>query len=209
MSLHSRSRRQTSMPSMSGSTRSTIAASGGRTAARSSASSPRLGRDRLEARLAQHDLQRARDLRLVVADEDPPARRARGLTSGTGGAGRGAGQGDDEARPLAGQRLDVHAAAVGLDEALDDRQAEARSRCRGRPARGRRARRCAAGRPAGCRARGPRSGRAGGRHSRGRGRTRGTRRSGDSAFSSRLANARSSWAASASISGRLWSSTTA
>jgi len=34
-------------------------------------------------------------------------------------------QGDDEARTLAGQRLDAHPAAVGLDEALHDRQAEA------------------------------------------------------------------------------------
>ncbi len=42
ISLHSRSRRVTSTPSMSGSIRSTIAASGGLTAARSSASSPLL-----------------------------------------------------------------------------------------------------------------------------------------------------------------------
>ena len=41
-----------------------------------------LRRDRLEAGLAQHDLQRAQDLRLVVADEDPPALRHAAASSG-------------------------------------------------------------------------------------------------------------------------------
>ena len=83
--LHSRSRRQTSMPSPSGSTRSTIAASGGRTAARVERLLGRLGGHRLEAGLAQHDLQRAQDLRLVVADQD---RARRSLTPRRPRAGR-------------------------------------------------------------------------------------------------------------------------
>ena len=71
--------RVTSTPSPSGSTRSTIAASGGRTAARSSASRGRLGGDRLKARLAQHHLQRAQDLRLVVDHQH--ARRLAGVSA--------------------------------------------------------------------------------------------------------------------------------
>ena len=73
ISLHSRSRLVTSTPSMSGSIRSTIAAAGGLTAARSSASSPLSAGDRLVAGVAQDHLQRPQDLRLVVADEDPGA----------------------------------------------------------------------------------------------------------------------------------------
>ena len=68
--VHSRSCRHTSMPSPSGSTRSMIAACGGRTAASSSASAAVDGGVDLEPGVAQDDPQRSQDLRLVVADQD-------------------------------------------------------------------------------------------------------------------------------------------
>ena len=119
MSLHSRRRRQTSTPSPSGSTRSMIAASGGRSGGDVERLLAGLGGDRLEAGLAQDDLQRAQDLRLVVADEHARGPRSRAALA-SALARRRAGpaeRSDDEARALPGQRLDVHAAAVGLDEA--------------------------------------------------------------------------------------------
>ena len=61
-----------------------------------------LGRDRLEAGLAQDDPQRSQDLRLVVADQDPPGAVHALAASGD----RRQRQRDDEARPLPGQRLD-------------------------------------------------------------------------------------------------------
>ena len=85
-------------------------------------------RDDLEARVAQHDPQRAQDLRLVV-DRRARARCAR---SRRREPGSGSGSSTTKLVALAGQRLDVHAAAVGLDEAL------ARSRARA-PSPGRRA----------------------------------------------------------------------
>ena len=66
---HSRSCRVTSIPSPSGSTRSMMAASGGRTEARSMRLLGGLGHDRVEPGLAQQHLQRAHYLRLVVADQ--------------------------------------------------------------------------------------------------------------------------------------------
>src|SRR6185295_9290673 len=47
------------------------------------------GRDRLEAGVAQHDLQRAQDLELVVADEDARRGRDHPAASRTGGGVRG------------------------------------------------------------------------------------------------------------------------
>ena len=76
-SLQPRSSRQTSTPLPSGSTRSRMTASGGRSAAVVSASSPRRRRLDLVARAAQGRLERAQDLRLVVDDEDR-ASRSRG-----------------------------------------------------------------------------------------------------------------------------------
>ena len=92
IAVHSRSWRQTSMPSPSGSTRSMIAASGGRTAAWSSASAAVDGGVDLEAGVAQDDPQRAQDLRLVVADEDAlrcsvAADASRGRTVASSSAG--------------------------------------------------------------------------------------------------------------------------
>ncbi len=52
-----------------------MAASGGRTAARSSASATLSAASDVEVRLPQDDLEGAHDLRLVVAHEDPPAPR--------------------------------------------------------------------------------------------------------------------------------------
>ena len=82
-----------------------IAASGGRTAAASSASAAVAVGDDLEAGVAQHDLQRAQDLRLVVADEHARCGRAHPAASRTGGGVRGpvgsSGNSIDERRPLA------------------------------------------------------------------------------------------------------------
>ena len=86
-----------------------------------------LRRQRLEAGLAHHDLQRAHDLRLVVADEHALRRRSRQTRLAGRAVRPRLGSGTDEARPLTGQRLGPHAAAVGLDEPLDDRQPEARA----------------------------------------------------------------------------------
>ena len=69
-----RSSRQTSTPLLPGRTRSRMTASGGLTAARVSASSPRRRRLDLVARSAQGLLERPQDLRLVVDYED--ARRS-------------------------------------------------------------------------------------------------------------------------------------
>ena len=63
-----------------------IAASGGCTAARSSASSRGRGRHDVEARVAQHDAQRAQDLRLVVADEHAPGRGGHAGTASASGS---------------------------------------------------------------------------------------------------------------------------
>ena len=65
-----------------------IAATGGRSAAASSASPAVGGGDGLVAGVAQDDLQRAQDLRLVVADEHARGGRAHPAASPTGGAGR-------------------------------------------------------------------------------------------------------------------------
>ena len=77
ISLHSRSRSVTSTPSMSGSIRSTIAAAGGLHRGRVERLLAAAGGDRLVAGVAEDHLQRAQDLRLVVADEDPRRRRSR------------------------------------------------------------------------------------------------------------------------------------
>ena len=138
---------------MSGSIRSRIAASGGFTAARSSASSagsrvtaskPASRRITFSARRICGSSSQTR-MRGAVAHPAATARH------------RGRGEADDEAAALPGQRLDLDLAAVGLDEALGDRQAEAgaaAARCR----RGRRARRSARARARGCRAPGRRRG---------------------------------------------------
>ena len=122
--LHSRSWRQTSTPSPSGSTRSMIAASGGCSAAPSSASCGGLRGDDVEAGLAQHDPQAAQDLQLVVADEHPWPRRAHDRSAAAAGGAFGERQLDREHRALTGRRLGVHAAAVGLDEPAHDRQSQ-------------------------------------------------------------------------------------
>ena len=76
----------------------------------------RFGGDRLVAGIAEDHLQRPQDLRLVVAGEDPRAARSPLLP---------ARHRDDEAAALADHRVDRDLAAVGLDEALGDRQAQA------------------------------------------------------------------------------------
>ena len=161
ISLHSRSRRHSSIPSPSGSTRSMIAGVGVADGGDGRAPPPRSDAgDRLEARVAQDHPQRAQDLRLVVADEDLGAAScSTGAFTGAGSTGND----DDEARPLTRQRLDRDRAAVGLDEALGDREPEARARstARRRPrGRGRTARRSARARRRRSPARGRRSGRA-------------------------------------------------
>ncbi len=134
-----------------------IAASGGCSAATSSASFAVDGRHRLEPGVAQHDPQRAQDLRLVVADEHAAARRAHA----TGAGHRRRRELDDEGRPLAGERLDRDGPAVGLDEPARDGEAEPGAPVAGAlgPRRGRTARRRARAARRGCRARGPRPGR--------------------------------------------------
>ena len=200
MSLHSRSRRQSSMPSMSGSTRSMIAASGRADGGAGRAPPRRCGGQRLEAGVAQDHPQRAQDLRLVVADEH--LRLGRALTHGgaAGSAGR-------RARP--------------------SRQRDRRSSCPGRAAtRPRSCRRWPRRSPSRSPARGPSPVHAGAalraavegledplllaggdpralvgdadQHARARRAARGRDtgwppRSSARAFSSRLANARSSW----------------
>ena len=199
--------RHTSMPSPSGSTRSTIAASGGRTAARSSASSAVVGRRRPRSR--------PRAGRPSARAGSAARRRTtstRGGRSWCRRVDRGVGRArierelDHERRALAGQRLDRRrgrrwprrsratiasprpeprwpsAAPAGAVEGLED------------PRRARRA---------GCP--GPRSTIAHEHPRADRARAHGHRAGRPSsarAFSSRLANARSSWAASARTSGR-------
>ncbi len=138
--VHSRSWRHTSMPSPSGSTRSMIAACGGRTAALSSASRGGRGGIDLEAGVAQDDAQRAQDLRLVVADQDallrahvPEAVRVGHRLVAPQELGR---ELDDEARALARERLDRHAPAVGLHEPAHDREPEPRAAVAGTRAAG-------------------------------------------------------------------------
>ena len=200
ISLHSRSRRVTSTPSMSGSIRSRIAASGGFTAARSSASSPRRRGHRLEAGVAEDHPQRPQDLRLVVADEDPRPRRSRPRL-------RGSAKADDEAA------CPGPAATRPRSRRRWPRRSPWRSPGRGRsppplaaPARGRTARRSARARSRGCpgpgRRRGPRSAARPAASAPGPAR----RSPWTTAFSSRLAKARSSWAASARSGGRSASS---
>ena len=105
-----------------------IAASGVRTAARSSASSAVLGRDGLEARVAQHHPQRPQDLGLVVADEHArpvggsssrrrpaPARARPGCPPATGNS-------TTKVVPCPGSDSAAICAAVGLDEAAGDRE---------------------------------------------------------------------------------------
>ena len=218
ISLHSRSRRQTSMPCTSGSIRSTIAACGPCSAARSSASSPVAGDQHLVAGLAQHEPQRPPDLRVVVADEDAlarhqrarpaPRRRRRPRRRRTAGAraSRSSGNSITKLVPWPGHRLDRDAPAVDLDEALGDREPEPGAVVAAAPLgagrRGRRAGRRAPARRAGCpgpwstiahaqRARRP----------RGRAPTRAARASSATAFSSTFANARSSCAGSPCSSG--------
>ena len=77
-----------------------------------------VGGQRLEAGVAQDHAQRPQDLGLVIADEHD-----RLLTHA--GTPLVHGEADHEARALARQRLNRDRAAVGLDEALGDRQAEA------------------------------------------------------------------------------------
>ena len=118
ISLHRAARGVTSTPSPSGSTRSMIAASGGRTAARSSASSA------VSAGIASKPASRSttRSARRICGSSSQ--RRGRAAHAGDR-RGRGQRQLDDERRALAGQRLDAHLAAVGLDEPAHDRQPEA------------------------------------------------------------------------------------
>ena len=73
ISLHSRRRRHTSTPSKSGSTRSTIAASGRSNGRHVEGLLPGVRREGLEPGVAQDDPQRAQDLCLVVHDEDSRA----------------------------------------------------------------------------------------------------------------------------------------
>ena len=153
-SLHSRSARQTSTPSPSGSTRSRIAASGRPQRARRRApprrSPPAAPRSRPRAA-------RPCSARTMCGSSSqtrtrgPPSRRRDRRRTGSSG------QRDHEARALPRQRLRPHLAAVGLDEALRRSPARARSRCaRGAdPARDRTARRSASARSA--RIPGPRS----------------------------------------------------
>ena len=108
-----------------------IAASGCRSAARSSASSAVLGRDRLESGVAQNDPKRPQDLLLVIYDKDLGV-GATGAHVGSAGSARGLWlhrqldrEGDDEARPLAGERLDRDRPSVGFHEPLRDRKPEA------------------------------------------------------------------------------------
>ena len=134
MSLHSRSARHTSTPSPSGSTRSRIAASGRCSVATCSASAAVSAGNASKPASRMHDLQRAHDVRLVVADEHPrPAlmaaaarprhsRPARRLERAARRRSWCPGPGSDSAHTCA---------AVGLDEALDDRQAEPRARVTG------------------------------------------------------------------------------
>ncbi len=85
--VHSRRVRVTSIPSPSGSTRSTIAASGGMQRREVERLLRRRRGHRLEPGVAQHDAQRPQDLRLVVDDEHAPARRAHPTDAGTGAVG--------------------------------------------------------------------------------------------------------------------------
>ena len=87
----------------------------------------------LVAGFAQHQPQRAKDLAIVVADEDALAAHE-GSAAPASASGSSAStprrrtrrQVDDEARPLAGQRLDANLAAAGVDEPLGDREPETR-----------------------------------------------------------------------------------
>ena len=119
------------------------------------------------------------------------------------GAPARAGSSTTKLVPWPGQRLGPHLPAVGLDEALGDRQPEARAGgAAGSPGRGGRARRSARAPRAGCPGRGRRCGRAAAAGRRARApRPAGRRRS---APRSRAGwrTARSSWTASARTSGR-------
>ena len=101
----------------------------------SSASSPLLVGDRLVAGVAEDHPQRAEDLRLVVADEDP-----RRLAQGPSPAA--ASKETTKAEPWPGSDSIAIVAAVGLDEPLGDREAEAGAAA-GAVGRARRARRSA------------------------------------------------------------------
>ena len=130
--VHSRSCRQTSMPSPSGSTRSMIAASGGRTAALSSASAavaagstskPASRRmTRSARRICGSSSQTSTRWRRAHAPDRPVASAHRLVAPQQLGR-----ELDHEARPLARQRLDPDPAAVGLHEPAHDRQPEARA----------------------------------------------------------------------------------
>ena len=149
ISLHARSSPQTSTPSPSGSTRSRIAASGGCTAAASSASSPSRPAPPRSRRRAGSTLQRAQDLRLVVADEDRGAARSRSPAAGAAVAAQRSSI--TKVVPWPGTDSAQTRPPLASTKPADDRQAEARAACRlAVRAAGRRARRSAPARSSGC-----------------------------------------------------------
>ena len=120
------SSRQTSVPDRSGRTRSRITASGGWSAASASAHLPGLGDVDGVAGRPQPRPERAQDLHLVVDDQHAGARSRRDLDLRHR-------ERENERRPLPGVGLDPHAAAVGLDEPLHDREPEPRASHRTAP----------------------------------------------------------------------------
>ena len=124
---------------------------------------------RLEAGVAQHDAQRAQDLRLVVDDEHAPARRG-GHSARPPAAGAG-GELDHERRALPGQGLDrdrPRRSPRRSPRAIASPRPEPRWPALACP-RGRTARRRARAAPTGCRARDRRRARPAGPTARARG----------------------------------------
>ena len=194
IALHSRSARQTSMPSPSGSTRSRIAASGGWTAARSSASCA------VSAGTTSKPASRSttRSARRICGSSSQTSTRRAALTPATGLGQR---QRDDEARALA--RAATRRGRCRRWPRRSPSRSRARARSPRRPRRrGERLEDPLAGRRARCPGRGRRRARAAGRRSPAPAPRPARRRAWRPAFSSRFANARSSCAASARISGR-------
>ena len=106
-----------------------IAASGGCTAAWSSASSPSRGGDHLEAGVAEDDPERAEDLRLVVADEHPRAVHRRRASAARRRrlppAAPRRGNSTTNAVPWPGSDSALIVPPLAVDEAAGDREAEA------------------------------------------------------------------------------------
>ena len=127
--------RQTSVPGMPGSIRSSSTMSAPARSNSASASGPVGGDRHLEALLAQH-VGEGVAVALLVLDDQYAGHAVSFLRSwvravGSGRPGRCrraaglAGQGQGERRPLALDRPDPHLAAVGGGDVLDDREAEA------------------------------------------------------------------------------------